>query len=62
MQILENLTKNLEKYKEFAYRANQVKYAREGRRPTNEYAKEYQSLLAEELGMLETDELVAEHR
>eukprot|EP00974_Lingulodinium_polyedra_P004946 465042-Lingulodinium_polyedra.AAC.1 len=39
-----------------------MKYAREGRCPTNEYVKEYQGLVAEELRMLGTDELVAKNR
>eukprot|EP00974_Lingulodinium_polyedra_P024074 2330533-Lingulodinium_polyedra.AAC.1 len=36
-----------------------MKYAREGRRPTNDYVKAYQELVEEELRALEADELVA---
>eukprot|EP00974_Lingulodinium_polyedra_P102893 9960410-Lingulodinium_polyedra.AAC.1 len=66
MQAMEKLTRNLEKkHEEFTFRVNQMKYARdarEGRCPTNEYVKEYQTLLGEELRALEADELVAKKR
>eukprot|EP00974_Lingulodinium_polyedra_P056311 5415374-Lingulodinium_polyedra.AAC.1 len=39
-----------------------MKYARESRCSTNEYVKEYQDLLGEELRVLEVDELAAKHR
>ena len=45
--------------RELTFRVNQMMYARERRRPTNEYVKECHALLGEELRMLEADELVA---
>eukprot|EP00974_Lingulodinium_polyedra_P079771 7723752-Lingulodinium_polyedra.AAC.1 len=62
MQILETQNNEPREKHEFAYRVNQVKYAREGRCPTNEFVREFQSFLEEELRMLEADELVAKHR
>ena len=63
MQVLEKLVKNLDKKsEEFAHRVNLMKYAKEGRCPTDEFASEFQKLLEAELRMMEADEMIAKNR
>eukprot|EP00974_Lingulodinium_polyedra_P034448 3312428-Lingulodinium_polyedra.AAC.1 len=63
MQVLEKLINNLgKKHEEFTFRWNQIKYAPEGRCPTAEYVKAYQSCVQEDLRVLEAYKLVAKNR
>ena len=63
MKALEKLVKEIEKkHSDFAHRLNQMKYAREGRTPTEEFVKLFQDLCEEELRRVESDELVLANR
>ena len=59
MRALEKLIKEVEKkHLDFSHRVTQMKFSREGRRPTSEWVTEFQRLIEEELAMVEADELV----
>ena len=47
---------------DFAHRVAVVKHSREGRVPTHKFVDELQSLIEEELRMVEADELVMKNR
>ena len=59
MKALDKLIREVEKkHGDFAHRVSQMKYAREGRLPTDEFILQYQSLIEEELRLVESDEMV----
>ena len=61
MRVLESLVQCVEKKRtDFAHRVDQLRYAREGRTPTPEFVAQFQSLLEEELRLVELDEVVAD--
>ena len=63
MKALEKLIKEIEKkHGDFAHGVNQMKYAREGRTPTEDFVKQFQDLIEEELRLVEADEMVQKNR
>ena len=63
MKVYEKLVRSIEKrYPEFAHRINQMKFSREGRAPTDDFVKQFHSLVDEELRLVEADEMVTKNR
>ena len=63
VKVLENFVKSVEKKRaDFAHRIEIMKFSREGRTPTQEFVMQFQSLIEDELRLVEADELVIQNR
>ena len=63
VKVLENFVNSVEKKRaDFAHRIEIMKFSREGRTPTQEFVMQFQSLIEDELRLVEADELVIQNR